>query len=88
MKIKKGISLRNIAGESILMLKEDKGVDMTKVISLNSTSEWLWSQISDIEFSTEEIVNLLISEYEVSKEQAQIDATKWVDQLVSSGVIE
>lgn len=88
MKIKKGVNLRKIAGESILMLQCEKGVDMTKVISLNPTSELLWNNIVNIEFSIDTIVNILLDNYDVSREEAQRDAQKWVNTLKSCDVIE
>jgi len=46
MRIKKGLKIRNIAGEKVLIMQGQVGVDMTKVISFNNTAEWLWNHLS------------------------------------------
>lgn len=81
MKLKTEYKIRKIAGESVIVRMGTQNVKMTSIISLNSTSEWLWEQLQDEEFDVEKVADLLTAEYEVEREVALIDAAKWVEML-------
>lgn len=87
MKIKSNFKLKKIAGEYIVLM-EGSTLNMTKVISLNESSAWLWEQIFDKDFSEEDLVELLCNNYEVSKEQAATDVSKWVALLMEHRIAE
>lgn len=88
MRIIKQAKLRVIAGESIVMLNKSNTADMTKVISLNQSSEFLWKALEGKEFSEEEAVNLICDNYEVERERAQEDVHNWIKKLKENSVIE
>ena len=81
MKLKTNYKVRKIAGESVIVRMGTQSVNMTSIISLNSTSEWLWEQLMGEEFDAEKVADLLTAEYEVSRDVALIDAAKWIDML-------
>lgn len=81
MKLRTEYKIRKIAGESVIVRMGTQNVKMTSIISLNSTSEWLWEQLQDEEFDVEKVADLLTAEYEVEREVALIDAAKWVEML-------
>ncbi len=81
MKLKTDYKIRKIAGESVIVRMGAQNVKMTTIISLNSTSEWLWEQLQDEEFDVEKVADLLTAEYEVDRDVALTDAAKWVEML-------
>ncbi|MBP3440842.1 MAG: PqqD family protein [Tidjanibacter sp.] len=81
MKLKTNYKVRKIAGESVIVRMGTQSVNMTSIISLNPTSEWLWEQLADEEFDAEKVADLLTAEYEVSHDVALLDAAKWIDML-------
>ena len=81
MKLKTDYKIRKIAGESVIVRMGTQNVKMTTIISLNSTSEWLWEQLQGEEFDIEKIADLLTAEYEVERDVALTDASKWVEML-------
>ncbi len=87
MKLRTDCKIRKIAGESVIVRMGKLNVDMTRVISLNSTSEWLWEQIGNEEFDVEKVADLLTAEYEVEREVALLDAQKWVEMLRSADLL-
>lgn len=87
MKLRTDCKIRKIAGESVIVRMGKLNVDMTRVISLNSTSEWLWEQIGNEEFDVEKVADLLTAEYEVEHEVALLDAQKWVEMLRSADLL-
>ena len=88
MQIKKGLEIRSIAGEKVLIMQGRVGIDMTKVVSFNATAEWLWNTLYGKEFSSEDVISLLIVRFQVDAETAEADAKKWIDQLIQCKAIE
>lgn len=87
MKIDKKYKINYIAGERIVIMQGTHSVDMTKVISLNPTAEWLWKQLEDNAFNVNDVTDLLCQRFEVDREQAQKDAATWVETLRKNGII-
>ena len=88
MKINKNYRLREIAGETIVVKQGTADVNMTRIISLNSTARLLYEQLCDRDFTLQDIVNVLISTYGISCEQAEKDASSWMNALIDCKVIE
>ncbi len=87
MKLKNNYKIRKIAGESVIVRMGSQNVNMTTIISLNPTSEWLWEQLQDEEFDADKVADLLTAEYEVEREVALIDAAKWVEMLQQAELV-
>jgi len=87
MKLIPDLTLREIAGEKMLVLKGASGVDLTKVVMLNSTAEYLWNALQEREFQNEDVGELLIQKYGIVKDQAKIDAGAWIQSMVNEGLL-
>ncbi|EKD31577.1 MAG: hypothetical protein ACD_77C00298G0004 [uncultured bacterium] len=87
MKLIPDLTLREIAGEKMLVLKGASGVDLTKVVMLNSTAEYLWNSLQEREFQNEDVEELLIQKYSVAKNQAKIDAGVWIQSMINASLI-
>lgn len=88
MKIKEGYKIRNIAGESVIVSVGTLDVNLTKVISLNATSVWLWEQLIGKEFDTEQVADLLVENYDIDRDTALTDSKVWVEALDKAGLLE
>ncbi len=88
MKIKADCKVRKIAGESVIVRMGAQNVNMTSIVSLNSTSEWLWEQLQNEPFDADKVADLLAAEYEVEREVALADAAKWIEMLRSANLVE
>ncbi len=88
MRIKSNFKLRNIAGENLVVQVNNSELDMTKVISLNSSSVWLWTKLVDRDFCSEDLVQMLVDHYDIDEQTAQRDVNKWIEILAQNGVIE
>lgn len=88
MKIKGTYKVREIAGENLIVEQGKSQADMTKVISLNNSALILWNELINSDFTLEDAAHILMNHYGIPKEQALIDAQKWVDNLASCGIIE
>lgn len=88
MKINKKYKIRKIAGESVLIMQGEYGVDLTKIISFNETSEWLWNELTDRDFTMKDVKEMILSKYHVDEPKAQKDSQEWIDKLLKYHLIE
>ncbi len=87
MKINSELTLREIAGESVIVLQGKAGADLTKIISLNSSAKYLYETFSGRQFTLQEVVEALEEHYGIDRERAEQDASKWVEDLTACAVI-
>ena len=83
MRIKAGYKLRDIAGETIIVNQGTHGIDMTKVISLNSSARFLYEQIEGKEFSREDVKAVLMDRYEIDPATDEKGAETWISEVHS-----
>jgi len=87
MKLIPNLTLREIAGEKMLVLQGTGGIDLTKVVMLNSTAEYLWNALQEREFQNEDVEELLIQRYGIETNQAKNDAGVWIQSIIDSGLL-
>lgn len=88
MKTKKGFNLRNVCGENIVVAEGEENIDFCNIISMNESSAYLWNHIQDKDFCKEDLVALLMEEYEVDESTATHDVSLLVEQWMQAGIIE
>lgn len=88
MRIKADYKIRQIAGESIIIAAGQKETDLTKIISLNPTSCFLWEKLAGKDFTEQNVIDLLIQEYKIDNGTAAKDVKNWLQSLSGCGVIE
>lgn len=87
MKIDPKYKLREVAGECIIVNQGKVGTDLTRIISLNSTANYLYKAMEAREFEVEDAAQALVDEYGIDNDLAMKDAGKWVESLKNCGVI-
>ena len=88
MKIKDGFELRNVCGENIIIAHGIDNIDFTKVITLNESAAILWNAVQGRDFKEEELVELLLNEYEVDASTAQKDVNALINSWTEAGLVE
>lgn len=88
MKTKIGFNLRQICGENVIIAEGEENIDFSNIISMNESSAYLWKKIQDKEFSEDDLVELLIEEYEVDEVTAKSDISSLVKSWLNAGIIE
>ena len=63
MKINPELTLREMAGEYIIVNPFSDTVDMTQIYTMNETAAWLWQQMEGKEFTAEDIAEALCADY-------------------------
>ena len=81
MKIKEGFELQNVCGEFIFVPTGIENVDYSKIISLNETAAYLWENLATKDaFTTNDMVALLLAEYEVEESIAREDCEMIIER--------
>lgn len=88
MRLRKGLVLRHIGKDNIIIDPNKGAVDMTRVYTLNEVAAWLWKQMEAKDFTAEELQELLMQNYEVERERAGKDVEALINQLKEQGLIE
>ncbi len=88
MKIKEGFILRQICGEYVVVGEGLAQVNFNKMLSLNESAAYLWKAVEGKEFTEEDLVQLLLNQYEVTREVAENDVKKLIAIWKEQGVAE
>ncbi len=88
MKINPQYKIRQIAGEHIVVKQGTTNVDMTRIISLNSSALLLYQELADKEFTIEDAAQVLIDTYGIDSEKAMTDVSAWANALKECNIIE
>ena len=87
MTINKGFELREMCGEYIIIATGKENIDFSKVISLNESAAWLWSQVEGKEFTPDTLAALLMQKYDVDEATALTDATRLANLWLGEGIV-
>lgn len=87
MKIKEGFEIRNVCGENIIIAHGKENIDFTKVITLNESAVLLWNKAVGKDFNEEDLVNVLLDEYDVEVPRAAEDVKNLVALWVEAGLV-
>ena len=88
MKTKKGFRLRNICGENVIVAEGIENIDFSRIISMNESAAYLWNKVQSIDFTANTLIDLLLEEYEVSREDAAQDVYQLIEQWQKAGIVE
>lgn len=87
MKLKPNLMLRKIGTQYIVVANTDN-IDVSKVISLNSTAAFLWRQAEGKDFTTRQLTAAICAAYDVDPLEAFKDIEKTVEIWKENGLIE
>ena len=87
MKVKDTFIVREIAGNKVVLPVGAQSNTFGGMMTLNETGVFLWNLLGK-EISLEDLVNAMLSEYNVDAGQAQEDVGEFVDTLRKAGVLE
>ncbi len=88
MKLAKGFQLRKVGGESVVVPEGVEVIDFNKLICLNSSAAYLWNELGKLpSFEIEDVVRLLVQNYEVETSTAQRDAEELLREWIKNGIV-
>ena len=80
--------MRTLGNEFIIVGEGVAQVNFNKMISLNATAAYLWESVVGKEFTSADLVKLLLDKYEVTEEVAAADVDNLVKKWFEAGLIE
>lgn len=87
MKLKDGFVLREIAGSFMVVPVGKRTQEVPGVIALTESGALLWKKLEE-GADEKDLVAALLDEYEVSEEQAAVDAAAFVKKAADEGLFE
>lgn len=87
MKIKYELVRRRIAGESFLIPIGSGAKKFNGMFALNELGDFLWERIPGAE-DPDALVELVLAEYDVSREEAMADTMEFLQKLTEMDILE
>lgn len=87
MKLKKGFILKRENGQNVVLCT-DKSINFNSSIMLGETNAFLFEKLLEKERSKEELLNLILENYDVSTVLALNDIDVFIRILKENGVLE
>lgn len=88
MRILEGFTLRKLCGENIVTSESAARIDYSKIISLNETAAYLWNEVREKDFTSDDLVSLLTARYDVDEARARADVEVLLDKWREAGLVE
>lgn len=87
MEIKKQLIKREIAGDTILVPVGKTVLDTNGLFVLNEVAAFIWDMLPEVSDEAQ-IVERILDEYEVSREEAAADTAQFMGKLREMGIVE
>lgn len=87
MRIKDGFVMRDVMGQSVVVATGEANKTFSGMIKLNETGKIVWESIAE-GMSRDEIVDSIISEFDVDKTRAEAGVNTFVNDMIEKGFIE
>ena len=87
MKIKENFVLRELCGSFVVVAVGEQTLNFKGLIKLNETGAFLWKNMAENDVTEEELLQTLLSEYEVEKDIAQTDIKEFVNLLKEADLL-
>ena len=78
---------RNVAGETLIVPVRGRVGDLASIYSFNETGSLIWKLLEN-PTTLRKIVEATTREFNVTQEQAERDATRFVTEMFSIGLVE
>lgn len=88
MKIKDSFLMKTVAGKIIVVPVGNATLDFNAVVSLNESGAFLFSRLQEKDCTSEELLEALLGEYDVSREIAEKDIARFIEKISDAGMME
>ncbi|HWW13375.1 MAG TPA: PqqD family protein [Candidatus Dormibacteraeota bacterium] len=78
---------RVVAGETLIVPVRGKVGDLASIYSFNGTGSLIW-KLMDAPQSLADLIDAVEHEYEVQQEQAHKDVARFLDEMLSVGLVD
>jgi hypothetical protein len=78
---------RRVSGETLIVPVRGKVGDLASIYSFNEVASLIW-QLLEVPREVSELVSVVEREYDVDSQQAQQDVSKFLNDMLSVGLVE
>lgn len=86
--IRPNYEIKKLGKEAILYSKDSKNVDFSSIITFNESAEFLFLNMKGKVISLDNVLNIMLDEYEVDKKTATKDCIDLLNQWFTLGIIK
>ena len=86
MKLEKEFVLREIAGDYVIIPVGKTVIEFNGLITVNEVGVSIWNMLQN-EVTFDQIVQVILNEYEVEESVAREDIREFLDQLIDGGIL-
>jgi len=79
--------LKSVCGEYVIVATGRKNVDFSRLVSLNESAATVWEAVVGKDFEIDDVVKVLLDNYEVDEATARQDAEKLMASWAEVGLI-
>ncbi|MBO5929507.1 MAG: PqqD family protein [Clostridia bacterium] len=87
MRIKDNFVLRELCGNYVVVAVGEQTLNFKGLVKLNETGAFLWQKLAAEEISEHELLNALLSEYDVDEATAKTDVREFVTLLQEADLL-
>lgn len=87
MKIKEGFLVHEVAGNYVVIKIGQEAVNFNGLITLSESAKLLWDLLKD-GAEVKDLVNKLLSEYDIDEETATNDTLEFIESLKKNNILE
>ena len=88
MRLSKGLKLREVAGEYMLVPCGSDAIGSNEIFSLSESAAWLWKILGGRDFDEEYAVSLIMGEYEMDEETVRSDVSRLIALWRENGLVD
>lgn len=88
MKTKKGIAIRPLGNDYILIAEGLEAENFRNMVTMNESAALLWKEVEGKTFDADTLSQILVDNYGISAEVASRDAAALLQKWLESGAIE
>ena len=88
MRLKSGFVLQEVGGTFLAVAVGERADELRVLIKLNSTGAFLWNILAERDVSEDELVDALLSEYDVTEELARSSVAAFVRSVSDGGLLD
>ena len=88
MRIIEGFRLRQVMGQATIIGEGIGQIDFNKLITLNTTTAYLWQSVEGKVFSIDDLAVLLTERFRIDPAIAQRDASAIAREWIAIGIVQ
>lgn len=89
MRLKDQLTLREVAGQYVIVPTGQRVREVTSIVYISSSAAYLWDYMTDHEFTREDLVDRIMEHYTgVTEAQAAADVDKFLEVLTDNNILD